>query len=137
MSKPSILFWIIAGLALVWNAMGAVNYIAQTNPDTVAKMPDAYQTIINARPAWATAAFALHVFAGTLGCLLLILRKRLSIVVLMLSVFSGMGFGLFISLLAGTGTLPISGVFGPLLSIAVVLSCVFLARRAALKNWLS
>jgi glucose dehydrogenase len=43
------------------------------------EMLDAYReserSIIEGRPAWATAGFAIAVFSGALGCLLLLLRK--------------------------------------------------------------
>ena len=36
---------------------------------------DTHRAIIEVRPAWATGAFAIAVFGGALGCLLLLLRK--------------------------------------------------------------
>lgn len=43
-------FWVIAAIALIWNAMGIVNFISQMNPDAVAEMPEQYRAIIGARP---------------------------------------------------------------------------------------
>ena len=85
MTKPHFSFWIIAVAGLVWNLLGCLNYIAQTNPDTVAQMPEVYQVIIAGRPAWATAAFAIGVFGGAVGCILLLLRKRVALPVLVIS----------------------------------------------------
>ncbi len=68
-------FWAIGVVALVWNALGAINYVVQMNPDGVAAMADSHRTLIESRPAWATAGFAVAVFGGVLGCLLLLLRK--------------------------------------------------------------
>ena len=65
--------------------MGAANYIMQTDPAKVAQMPDAYQMLINSRPGWATAAFALAVFGGVLGCLLLLVRRSVAVHVLLVS----------------------------------------------------
>ena len=84
-AKPHISFWGVTGLALVWNLIGCLNYIAQTNAETVAQMPEVYQVIINGRPAWATAAFGVAVFGGAVGCILLLLRKRVALQVLILS----------------------------------------------------
>ena len=85
MTKPHFSFWIIAVAGLVWNLLGCLNYIAQTNPDTVAQMSEVYQVIIAGRPAWATAAFAIGVFGGAVGCILLLLRKRVALPVLVIS----------------------------------------------------
>jgi hypothetical protein len=68
-------FWIIGAIGLVFNLMGCMNFISQMNADMVSSMPEAYRAIVESRPAWGTGAFALAVFGGALGCLLLLLRK--------------------------------------------------------------
>ena len=68
-------FWTIGAVALIWNVMGVINFFAQMNADVVASMPETHRAIIEGRPAWATGAFAIAVFGGALGCLLLLLRK--------------------------------------------------------------
>ena len=74
-SKIHWSYWAIAAFALIWNVLGSVNYIMQMNPDIVATMPETHQMIINGRPAWATSGFAIGVFGGALGGLLLLLRQ--------------------------------------------------------------
>ena len=78
-------FWAIGAVALIWNIAGSVNFVAQLNADQVATMPEAYRAIIENRPAWATVAFAIAVFGGTLGCLLLLIRKSASLYVFIAS----------------------------------------------------
>jgi hypothetical protein len=68
-------FWVIAAFALIWNVLGSLNYLGQMNADLVATMPETHRAIIAGRPAWATGGFALSVFCGALGGLLLLLRK--------------------------------------------------------------
>jgi hypothetical protein len=68
-------FWTISVVALLWNVMGCMNFIMQMNSDVVASMPETHRAIIESRPLWATAGFAIAVFAGALGCVLLLLRK--------------------------------------------------------------
>lgn len=65
--------------------MGCLNYITQANPEAVAQMPEVYQVIIAGRPAWATAGFAIGVFGGAVGCILLLLRKSVAVQVFILS----------------------------------------------------
>ncbi len=68
-------FWAIGAVALIWNVMGVMNFFVQMNADALASFPESHRAIIEGRPAWATGGFAIAVFGGTLGCLLLLLRK--------------------------------------------------------------
>ena len=68
-------FWAIGAVALIWNVMGVINFFVQMNADALAAMPESHRAIVEGRPAWATGGFAIAVFGGALGCLLLLLRK--------------------------------------------------------------
>ncbi len=72
-------FWVVGAIALVWHVMGSLNYLMQTNADFVATLPETHRAIINGRPVWATGGFAMAVFGGALGSLLLLLRKSVAI----------------------------------------------------------
>ena len=78
-------FWLISLLGLLWNVGGCINYVMQTNLEFVATLPESHQSIIIDRPVWATAGFAIGVFFGALGCLLLLLRKSLANSIFILS----------------------------------------------------
>ena len=80
-NKPNLAFWIIAIIALIWNAMGVDAYIQQAyKTDRFKSMYSEDQLeIINNLPSWYTAIFAIAVFVSVLGCILLIMRKKLGI----------------------------------------------------------
>jgi hypothetical protein len=101
LAKPHFSFWIIAAVGLLWNLMGCLNYIMQANADAVAQMPELYQAIIAARPAWATAAFAIAVFGGAVGCILLLLRRRVASAAFVVSLIAIAGHSVFTLRLAG------------------------------------
>ena len=129
MQKPHLSFWIVAIAGLIWNLMGSMNYIMQTNPETVAQMPDVYQVIINGRPSWATAGFAIAVFGGSVGCILLLLRKNVAVPVFMLSLA-----GIVLTVIHATmlvGMVPSS-----VLSVLVGGALLWYATIARRKNWL-
>ena len=71
-------FWLISLLGLLWNVGGCINYVMQMNIEFVATLPETHQAIIVDRPLWATAGFAIGVFFGAIGCLLLLMRKALA-----------------------------------------------------------
>src|SRR5882762_11854696 len=68
-------FWAIGAVTLIWNVMGVINFFAQMNAHALASFPESHRAIVEGRPTWATGAFAIAVFGGALGCLLLLLRK--------------------------------------------------------------
>ena len=78
-------FWVICIAGLVWNVGGAANYLLQTSTEFVNSMPATHQAIIFGRPVWATGGFAVGVFGGVFGCILLILVQRISLHVLLIS----------------------------------------------------
>lgn len=69
---------IVAGLGLIWNMAGVANAFMQINGSMLASMPAEQRAIVEARPAWATLAFATGVLTGVAGCGLLMWRKRLA-----------------------------------------------------------
>ncbi|WP_338378341.1 hypothetical protein [uncultured Flavobacterium sp.] len=79
-NKPNIGFWIISVIALIWNLMGVNQYIQQAyQTEEFRAMYSAEKlALINQTPAWATAAFAIAVFAGALGCIALLMRKKMA-----------------------------------------------------------
>lgn len=68
-------FWTISAAALIWNVMGVINFFVQMNADALSAYREVERAIVEGRPAWATAGFAIAVFGGAIGCLLLLLRK--------------------------------------------------------------
>ena len=56
----------------------------QTNPEIVSAMPASHQAIIIGRPAWATGGFAIGVFGGVIGCVLLMLLSRSALYVFLI-----------------------------------------------------
>lgn len=121
-------YWVIAVAGLVWNLMGCLNYVAQTNPATVAKVPEVYQLVIAGRPAWATAGFAIGVFGGAVGCILLLLHKTVAVPVLVLSFIGVTATSIFTAMVLGmTPSMLLS-----LLVAGALLWYASIARRAGL-----
>lgn len=101
-TKPTTTFWLIAVLALIWNLMGVFAYLGQAflTEEAIALMPENEQELLKNIPAWATAAFAVAVWGGLLGSILLLLRKKWAYTVFIIS-FMGiivqMVYNLFMS----------------------------------------
>jgi hypothetical protein len=64
---------------LIWNVMGGINFFTQMNSEIVAAYRESERAVIEGRPAWAPAGFAIAVFGGVFGCLLLLFRKSAAV----------------------------------------------------------
>jgi len=72
-------FWILVGLFIIWNLLGVFHYLTSVNA-TVESLVAQGMTIKQAEvfhntPSYHYAAFALGVWSGLLGAVLLLLRK--------------------------------------------------------------
>lgn len=137
--KPPLWFWIVSAVMLLWNGLGVMVYIQDATLSSAAlqAMPDAERALRLSRPAWATAAFAVAVFGGTAGCLLLLLRHRFALPVLVLSLL-----GVVVQMTHAFLIADSIAVYGPgsLIMPAMVLAgalfLVWFARRARRRGWL-
>jgi len=93
-------FWVITFAALIWNVLGAINFVVQMNPEMLQHYRESERVIIINRPLWATLGFALAVFLGSLGSLLLVFKKALASVCFMVSLM-GVVVAVFHSLVSG------------------------------------
>lgn len=79
-NKPSVAFWIIGIIGLIWNLMGVDGYINQSYKTErfKAMYTEEQLEIIFNLPPWVTAAFAIAVFSSVLACIFLLLRKKIA-----------------------------------------------------------
>lgn len=79
-NKPSITFWVISVIALIWNLLGVNQYVLMAfKSETVREnLSPERLALVDATPTWATAAFAVAVFAGAFGCITMLLRKKIA-----------------------------------------------------------
>lgn len=86
-NKPGILFWIVGIVALLWNAMGCFNYVANVyDMDMATEGLSAEQiAFMEALPAWNTALFAIAVWAGLAASIAFLMKKKLAVNLFVLS----------------------------------------------------
>lgn len=133
-NKPPIWFWIVSGIALIWNGMGVESYLQQAyNTEKYQAMYTAEQLEIAANlPAWITAAYAIAVFAGALAALLLLFRKKLATklwIVSLLAVILQMGYTLINGYASSVGMVVMIIVFAFIF--------VWFSRHSESKGWIS
>ena len=138
MSVPPKWFTPVAILALLWNLLGASAYLMDVtmSPEAVAKMGDAEQAMYASRPVWFVAAYASAVWFGAAGSLGLLLRKRWSQPLLVLSLLGliAQDIALFSRPEVRADT---TVVLLQALVFVIALSLLMLARKAERETWIA
>lgn len=80
MARAPLHLWIVGGLSLLWNAVGATDYTLTHLQGSAyiraAGLGEDMVAWFESVPAWMTASWALGVWGGVAGSILLLLRSR-------------------------------------------------------------
>lgn len=100
-STPAHL-WIVGVLALFLNGFGSLDYTMTNlkNPGWLAKMPADQLAYMATLPGWLTAFWAIGVWGGLVGAILLLMRNRYAVWALGLSFIGaivGLGYQIFMT----------------------------------------
>ncbi len=135
MSKPAWHFWLVAALALAWNAISAADYWAAAQG--VSPLLKYFEADLidwlAGFPLWRKAFGAIAFAAGILGGLSLLLRRRVAVILLLfyfaLMVFGFAGYDILIA--DGAKKYGTSGLVGSaVLIIAAALQWIYADRAA-------
>ena len=79
--------WLVGILGGLWSVIGVISFmLTQLNVEAVmGQFPPQQRAYFESFPLWAIAFWALGVFGGVIGCLLLLLKNRLAVPVLLAS----------------------------------------------------
>jgi hypothetical protein len=132
--------WIVGVLALLWNLLGAVDYIMteMQNEAYMSQFTPEQLEFFYGFPAWLVACWAIAVWGGVLGAALLLARKKLAVPMFAVS-FLGMlvttirnyGFAGGAEIVGGLG------MFFSVLIFLVALVLIAYARTMATKGVLN
>ena len=123
--------WVIGSIGGLWSSMGVLSFmLTQMNVEAVmSQFPPQQRAYFESFPLWTVAFWAIGVFGGVIGCLLLLLKNRLAFPVLLASLIGAIGCnlgGLF--LLGGMEVMRETGGLG--LTVFPVLFAAVLAYYA-------
>jgi len=140
MSTPPGWFRPVAVAALIWNLLGCAAYVADVmiTPEQVSQMTEAQQALYAARPSWAVGATATAVWFGAAGCLGLVLRRKWSIALLVISLLGILAQDLWLFAMSGAAAAagPVAFVLQGLV-LLIGIGLVLLARKASAQGWLA
>jgi len=138
--KPPMWFWVVSIIALLWNLMGAYAYLidAYTSIEDLEAMTQAQRELYESRPAWVTGAFAIAVWAGVLGCIALLIKKKWARPVLLISLIGVIGHQVYMFFLSNTFEVMGSESMGlPIAVLVIAIGLVYFAKIAQKKGWLT
>jgi len=123
--------WLIGIIGGLWSSIGVLSFVlTQLNVEAVMSgFPPQQREYFESFPWWTVAFWAIGVFGGVIGCLLLLLKKRLAVPVLLASLIGAIVCnlgGLF--LLGGLAVMRETG--GLSLTVFPVIFAAFLAYYA-------
>ncbi len=134
---PPKWFWVVSGIALVWNLIGVAAFLGQMTMDT-SSLSNAERAFYESTPVWATIAFGVAVSAGVLGCVALLLRQRWAILTFIVSI-SGIVIQDVHSIFIGGGieVFGVAGLVLPFLTLGIAAALIGHARYSATKGWIA
>ena len=130
---------VVAVLALLWNLVGLFMFWQEMTltPEAAAALPPAQQQIHAAMPTIAHVFFGIAVASGVVGSIGLVLAKRWSVPMLLVSLL-----GVAVQMATAFATTPVwtlMGMAGALPPLFLVVACLLIwlfARMAAKRGWL-
>ncbi|MBA4746587.1 MAG: hypothetical protein H2058_15145 [Muricauda sp.] len=137
--KPPTWFWVVSVIALLWNLMGVGNYLNQAfnQMALLESMDQAQREVFERIPAWATAAFAIAVFSGTLASIGLLVRKKWARPLFIISLIAALAqfiHWLFIS--NAVEAFGPSTYAMPVVIIIIGIYLIFFSKKGIEKGWL-
>ena len=132
-------FRVVAVAGLLWELFGVAMYLMHVGilPNDTSQMSEAEQSLMASSPTFVTALFAIGVFAGAIGALGLVMRRRWARPVLIVSLVAVvLQFGSWLLLTDAIAVVGPTVFVMPLIIVLVALALVWLAGMAAQRGWL-
>jgi hypothetical protein len=96
--------WVVGILSLLWNCLGCFDYLMSNlkNQAYLSKFSPDMVTYMNGLPAWTTGMWAIGVWGGLAGAILLLIRSRYAVWAFGLSLIGavvGLGYQMFMTVM--------------------------------------
>ena len=117
-------FWAAAAFALLWEGFGCAQYLLVVSQGA------------NALPGWVMAAFAIAVWSGLAGAVALLLRRRLAVSFLLVSLIAAIIQYSYVFAVLPVEFLRVGVVAVPIAVVVVGGLLLWFARSALRRGWL-
>lgn len=134
-TKLPVWFWIISVVALLWNLLGVSAYLMDAY--NMVELTAEQTAFKEHRPVWYTAAFAIAVFAGALGSIALLLRKKLAVVLFLLSLIAVLIIRVYEFFMQDDVEMSGGTIVMPIIVVIVAALLYWYSKGAREKAWLT
>ncbi|MGJ8683110.1 MAG: hypothetical protein ACSHWW_00705 [Nonlabens sp.] len=137
-SKPQAWFWVLAIIFLLWNLMGIGAWSTEMAASDLIldQMNDQQQELYLSRPSWYMYIYGIAVFAGLLACIMLLFKRKLAVLLSLISLFAVIITTCF-NVYNGAWEIISTADKFFFLSVPILSICLWLfARSASSKAWL-
>lgn len=139
-AKPAASFWIISIVALLWNLIGimAFSMDIMMTPEALDALPAAERELYESSPIWLKFVYGVAVFGGTVGSILLLMKKFSAYRVFLVSLIAILIQMLYSILF--TKSMEVYGptaLIMPVLVIAIAFFLLWYTKSCQTKGWIS
>lgn len=139
-SKVPVWFWAASIAALLFEMLGCFFYLVEVKMTAteIASLPLDQRAMLEARPSWFYAAFAVAVWVGLVGAIGLLLRKAWAVPLLLVSLlFAILQFSSIVIVPEMRAVTPSDALAVPIVVIICCYGIWQLAKLARRRGWLS
>jgi FtsH-binding integral membrane protein len=138
-TKPATSFWIIGVVALLWNLVGIMAFAMQmlVTSEALESLPAAERELLASSPVWLEFVYGVAVFGGTLGSILLLMKKASAYRVFLVSLIAILIQMLYSILF--TKSMEVYGptaLIMPVLVIAIATFLLWYTKTSQVKGWI-
>ncbi len=130
--KPTLLFWAVSILALLWGVFGAIDYylIYSQNEKYLAELPPKFNEFVQGFPLWRTVLWYISIAGALFGGLLMLARSAWAVPLLwavpLAMIIGFVGYDLLMS-----NGIEAYGQYGIIASTIMIIISIILALYAA------
>ena len=138
MNKVPVWFYVVAGIALLWNLIGLAAVVMNftMSAEQIAALPPEQQQLFAETPAWATYASLIAVITGSLGCIGLLIKKNWAQIMFIISILGliaqDIGIFVIVDAVAVVGVVPL---YMQTFVFVMAVALWWLARFAEKREW--
>ena len=138
-TSPPVWFWVISIVTLLWYLMDMSAFFMRVliTEEAFLTMPENQRLHFQSIPLWVNVVFAFEVFGGTLGCIALLLRKKLALPLFIVSLVGVLSQTTYVYFLSNSiATIGTPAVVMPLVAIMICVGLIILVKSSMSKRWL-